>query len=219
MSEPRPLSVYQVKIVLRDVSPLVWRRVLLRSDTTLAQLHRLIQTAMGWEDGHLHCFRVHGKEYGRAYAGRPPLAANAGAVTLADFRLRPRERFAYVYDFGAWWQHDIRLEQVLPLNPASAYPVCTGGGRACPPEGCGGPGGYRARLRERAALAALDDLALIAEAVRRFLDHGDRGTADERETLAAALARAKERDRLDPDRFDRRAVDRAWQRLAHMAAD
>ena len=174
---------------------------------------------MGWEDGHLHCFRVHGKEYGRAYAGRPPLAANADAVTLADFRLRPRERFAYVYDFGAWWQHDIRLEQVLPRNPASAYPACTGGGRACPPEGCGGPGGYRARLRERASLAALDDLALIAEAVRRFLEQGDRGTPDERETLAAALERAKERDRLDPDRFDRRAVNRALQRLAHMAAD
>src|SRR3954454_8740076 len=139
MSAPRPLSVYQVKIVLRDVSPLVWRRVLLRSDTTLARLHPIVQTVMGWEDAHPHRFRVHGKEYGHACGGRPPLAGSADAVTLADCRLRPRERFAYVYDFGAWWHHDIRLEQVLPLNPASAYPACIGGKHACPPEGCGGP--------------------------------------------------------------------------------
>lgn len=213
------VRVDQRKVVLRGVSPLVWRRTLVRSDTTLAQLHRVLQLVMGWEDGHLQHFRIHGRDHGSSALGRSTYHDNPNAHTLADFRLRPRERFAYVHDRGAWWQHDIRLEQVLPLDPTGAYPVCTGGRQACPPEECRGPGGYRALLRERVSLAAVDDLGLIAEAVRRFLEDGDRGTPDEREHLAAALARAKERDRLDPDRFDRRAVDRAWQRLAHMAAD
>ena len=102
---------------------------------------------------------------------------------------------------------------MLPLDPAGTYPVCTGGKHACPPDECGGPGGYRARLRERISRAAVDDRGLIAETVRRFLEEDDRGTADERAALAAALGRAKGRAQLDPDRFDRRAVNAALARL------
>jgi len=39
--------VYQLKIVLRDISPLVWRRVLVTSETTIAALHAIVQTVMG----------------------------------------------------------------------------------------------------------------------------------------------------------------------------
>jgi hypothetical protein len=119
MSEPaKPVSVYQLKIVLRAVSPLVWRRVLVRSDTTIAQFHQVIQTVMGREDEHLHSFRIHAKDHGIARLGRMLFAADPHAVTLADFRLRPRERFVYTCDFGDWWQHDVRLEQVLAVEPA-----------------------------------------------------------------------------------------------------
>jgi Plasmid pRiA4b ORF-3-like protein len=38
-----------------------------------------------------------------------------------------------------WWQHEIRLEQVLPLDPAKQYPLCVAGKRRGPLEGCGGP--------------------------------------------------------------------------------
>jgi len=34
-----PLSIYQLRIVLRGISPLIWRRVLMHSPTTLAHLH------------------------------------------------------------------------------------------------------------------------------------------------------------------------------------
>jgi len=158
MSEPASaIQAYQLKIVLRGVSPMVWRRVLVRSDTTIAQLHHLIQTVMGWADEHLHCFRLHGKDYGIARLGGMRFADDPQAITLAAFRLRPRERFSYVYDFGDWWQHDVRLEQVLAIEPGRAYPVCIGGQHAGPPEDSGGPAGYRRRLREAASLAALDD--------------------------------------------------------------
>jgi hypothetical protein len=32
-------SIYQLRIVLRGISPLIWRRLFVYSDTTLAQLH------------------------------------------------------------------------------------------------------------------------------------------------------------------------------------
>jgi hypothetical protein len=54
-------TVYQLKITLRGISPLIWRRVLVRSDTTIAQLHAIVQTAMGWEDLQLHRFRLRGR--------------------------------------------------------------------------------------------------------------------------------------------------------------
>lgn len=55
------VQVYQLKVVLRDCSPMIWRRLLVTSDTTIAQLHTILQIAMGWEDLHLHRFRIYGK--------------------------------------------------------------------------------------------------------------------------------------------------------------
>jgi hypothetical protein len=60
-------------------------------------------------------------------------------VALASFHFRQHERFLYEYDLGDGWQHEVRLEQVIPAKPGAVYPVCTGGARAAPPENCGGP--------------------------------------------------------------------------------
>jgi len=39
-------------------------------------------------------------------------------------------------------QHDITLEKILPREAGTVYPRCIEGKRACPPEDCGGIGGY-----------------------------------------------------------------------------
>jgi hypothetical protein len=62
-------SVHQLRVVLRGVSPLIWRRVLVRSDTTIADLHTTLQTALGWTDEHLNRFVIHGREYGVSHTG------------------------------------------------------------------------------------------------------------------------------------------------------
>src|SRR5260370_35337382 len=64
LSTSSEASVYQLRVVLRAVSPLIWRRVLVRSDTTIADLHMTLQTALGWTDEHLNRFIIHGREYG-----------------------------------------------------------------------------------------------------------------------------------------------------------
>ena len=63
------LSVYRLRVVLRGVSPLIWRRLLVRSDSSIADLHYTLQVAFGWSDEHLNRFVVHGREYGVAHPG------------------------------------------------------------------------------------------------------------------------------------------------------
>jgi hypothetical protein len=40
-------EIYQLRAVLRGISPLIWRRLLVRSDSTVAQLHQALQVAFG----------------------------------------------------------------------------------------------------------------------------------------------------------------------------
>ena len=116
MPGPETLCVYQFKVVLRGISPMIWRRLLLRSDHSIADLHYTIQIAMGWSDSHLHRFHIHGKDYGVAHEGGLTFSDDPDRVRLAQFGFRLRERFLYEYDFYDNWKHDIRLEKVLPLN-------------------------------------------------------------------------------------------------------
>jgi len=48
-----PPEIYQLKVTLLNTSPPIWRRLLVPADVTLAQLHDVLQAAMGWEDGHM----------------------------------------------------------------------------------------------------------------------------------------------------------------------
>ena len=65
--EQRPPLLLRLKLLLRDVHPAVWRRVKLADSLSIADLHRVIQLLMGWDDDHLHRFRIHGRDYGIAY--------------------------------------------------------------------------------------------------------------------------------------------------------
>ena len=94
----------QWKVLLRDVHPAVWRRVRLADTMSIADLHRVIQLPMGWDDDHLHRFRIHGRDYGNAYVGGPSFGEDAASVPLSWFRFRSPERFLYEYDFTAGWQ-------------------------------------------------------------------------------------------------------------------
>jgi hypothetical protein len=76
------LCVYQFKVVLRGISPMIWRSLLLRSDHSIADLHYTIQIAMGWSDSHLHRFRIHGKDYGVAHEGGLTFSDDPDGVRL-----------------------------------------------------------------------------------------------------------------------------------------
>src|SRR5260370_41318309 len=92
--------VCQLRVVLRGVSPLIWRRLLVRSDSSIADLHATLQLALGWSDEHLNRFVVHGREYGVAHPGGLGFRDDPHEVHLADLGLRVGERFLYEYDLG-----------------------------------------------------------------------------------------------------------------------
>jgi hypothetical protein len=91
------LTVYQLKVVLRDVKPAVWRRVLVPGDATIRTLHETVQVVMGWANCDLHQFIIHGKGYGVAYEGGISFADSPDKVRLSDFRFQPHEGFEYVF--------------------------------------------------------------------------------------------------------------------------
>lgn len=211
------VKVYQLKVVLRDVSPMVWRRLLVTAGTSIAQLHHILQTAMDWEDLHLHRFHVHGKEYGIYRDGGILFDDDPYSVLLSAFKLRAGERFVYEYDMGDFWQHDIRVEQALISGAGKTYPVCIGGSGDCPPEDCGGPCGYRSLLEERYSWSSLkqaqEDVVLVAQRILAFYDGGPRLTYDDEE-LMAALDRMHERENDAPIAFSRRTVNAALRALS-----
>ena len=59
-----PPEIYQLKVTLLGTSPPIWRRLLVPADVTLAQLHDVLQAAMGWEDGHMHEFSISQRRFG-----------------------------------------------------------------------------------------------------------------------------------------------------------
>jgi len=163
MSTPVSPAVYQLRIRLDRISPLIWRRLLLTDDTTIAELHAIIQIAFGWSDSHLHQFVIHGKHYGIAYLGGVSFADNPDQVRLADFHFRIGQRFCYEYNFHVPWRHEIRVEQIVSPAPGQRHPVCVGGARAAPPQECDGPHAFLALRQHYHPLHVIERLLALID--------------------------------------------------------
>jgi len=185
-SDP-PALVYQIKVGLRGAKPPIWRRLQVPADISLARLHTIIQIAFGWYDSHLHVFETPYGSFGTPDADLGHLAE--APVTLEQVAPRVNSKLRYTYDFGDDWDHDILVEKVLDRDETAAYPRCTGGRRAAPPEDCGGIWGY-------------------AELVEILNDPDDPEHQDRLDWLGLDGAAD-----LAPDRFDAIAVTRELSAL------
>ena len=68
-------------------------------------------------------------------------------VNIRDVCIPENPTFnSYTYDMGDNWVHTIELEQVHPQMKTQRK--CIGGERRCPPEDCGGIGGYYEDVRD-----------------------------------------------------------------------
>ena len=207
---PQPQSIYQLRLVLSKVSPLIWRRFLVSSETSIAQLHACIQIAFGWSGEHLHRFRIQGKDYGIAYRGGISFDDNPHRVQLSCFRLHLREHFRYECDFTAHWQVQIRWEKILPLDRHCAVPVCSGGRGAAPSEEHAGPLAYLQRLDRHRHEFPFEALETMAAALRCWLEAGGnhQQTIRDLDGRREAAERVSAYHEFQPRRFDRRAVNR-----------
>ncbi|MCG9429976.1 plasmid pRiA4b ORF-3 family protein [Escherichia coli] len=126
MMPPLVMKVYVIKIAVRGVSPMVWRRLRIAADTSLAALHFIIQIIQGWGDDHLHQFHIYGKDYGITYEGGIGFPDNPFQVVIDDFEFDVGDRFTYEYNFFEHWIHDIRVEAIYE-NTGLKTPFCISG--------------------------------------------------------------------------------------------
>jgi len=181
----REPAALQIKVTLEGIRPPIWRRLVVHGDATLAQLHVVLQVAMGWGDCHLHCFRIGGARYGPTdHGGLDMGEVDESKVRVAGV-LAMGERGIYEYDFGDSWEHQLLVEKAdAPIAPIGLA-TCTAGKRSCPPEDCGGFWGY----------------ANLLEAIA---DPGH----EEHEELLEWLG-----EDFDPERFDKDAVNAVLERM------
>ncbi|KAF9926220.1 hypothetical protein BGZ65_007369 [Modicella reniformis] len=185
-------EIYSVKISIKRMKPPIWRRVHLWSDTTLRQLHMIIQGTMRWENHHLHKFdftgnvkfedfmHLGGLETALAYGNAMEAQKYDEKTTRLNQVAPPGTTFAYVYDFGDNWDIVIQVEKVVgQLHVGIKLPICVAGRRASPREGGIGIRGYE------------------------YMPSEDE--EDENE-----VAR---REEIDPAKFDRQEIDAALCRL------
>ncbi|NVM95477.1 plasmid pRiA4b ORF-3 family protein [Arthrobacter wenxiniae] len=185
--------ILQLKVMLKGSKPPVWRRLLVRSDLTLAELHHIIQASFAWQDCHMHNFQVGGwlgPEYGPADEeglGGPPI--EEAGVAIRELLANEGDSVTYTYDFGDNWEHSISVEKVLPADAGARAVRCTGGRGAAPLEDSGGVWGWAAMVA-----AANDPSHEEHEDFRDWL----------------GLERG---ETLDPKAFDRDALDEELARL------
>jgi hypothetical protein len=134
-------------VAISGTEPIVWRKIRLSDDMTLDDFHGAIQGSFGWENSHLHAFRMSRR---RRYSGietdeMDPFADeqdDSNSVTIKMVVALREKKFIYEYDFGDSWNHEIKIVSVEPLAKALRYPECIDGERCGPPEDCGGIHGF-----------------------------------------------------------------------------
>jgi hypothetical protein len=152
---------YQIKITLKHIEPMIWRRLLVPAELNLEKFHWILQMAMGWQNIQLFKFRVNNRHYTLPDFGCLDEAINARNLTLRNIMPVEKQRISYVYGENDGWEHEILLEKIMTDTTKYRRIVCLEGERACPPEDCGGI------LEYQEILAALD--ALMGEENKEFI--------------------------------------------------
>ncbi len=131
----------QLKIILQNTKPEIWRRVQIMEGSSLRTLHYLIQDVFWWKGYHSYMFKAGEDEF-----SDPEFDDGQGWFDDSKFKIgkvvEKFPEFEFIYDFGDWWSHKIIFESFVEVDPKEKYPVCIDGKNAAPPEDVGGPPGF-----------------------------------------------------------------------------
>ncbi|HRP07412.1 MAG TPA: plasmid pRiA4b ORF-3 family protein [Gemmatimonadales bacterium] len=174
----------QLRAELEGIDPPVWRRVLVSSRATLAELHGVLQRCFGQGDTMPHRFVIDGVRFEDPESGGDP-AHWTGHNDLRSIALGAGARLIHEVETGDQpWRQVLTVELRSPRLVGQRLPWCTEGAGASPPDDCDGP------VRYRALLAALNSpLDPRAVELREWLpDDFDPGFVD-LTTINAELGR------------------------------
>jgi len=167
--------VFQFKITLLEIEPLIWRRIQISDQCTFWDLHVAIQDAMGWTDSHLHQFKLPISPSKYKYVGIPgekgedfyPMIPGWKMKVSDHYKSTTNQKIFYLYDFGDKWENLIEFEGEYEKT-AEKYPICLSGERACPPEDVGSIQGYEDFLTAIKDPKHEDHLRLLEWIGRKF---------------------------------------------------
>ncbi|ASC71248.1 uncharacterized protein XM38_022000 [Halomicronema hongdechloris C2206] len=148
-------AVYVLDVILIDgpvtdefieENPQVIRRIEIRGDQTLAELHDAIFAAFDREEEHLYEFQLKGTgpndpdadRYGLAsasqdgFGSRP--ASDVARTPIGSLNLTIDEPFGYWFDFGDDWWHQVQVMAIQAPQPQVSYPRITERIGASPPQ-------------------------------------------------------------------------------------
>ena len=149
MKEP----VFVFKVALKGRKS-IWRRIAVRGNQTLDDLHEAIFDAFDRYDEHLYSFyfpkpgakmsRRYGMRDGIEYASPEMLEAdgpfsdpdvpNASKTKINGLTLKPKQVFYYLFDYGDEWWHEITVEAVDAPQEKGKYPRVLNTRGASPPQ-------------------------------------------------------------------------------------
>lgn len=130
-------NVYVVSVYLAGgpISPKfankqISRKIEIRGDQTLEQLHRVIFKAYNRWDEHMYEFQFGKRPFdpkGPNYGVPESRASKSGerdarTARLDDLDLKPGRAFGYWFDFGDDWYHQIQVDRIERAIATVAYP-------------------------------------------------------------------------------------------------
>src|SRR5271165_1834559 len=139
-----------LRVVLRQVSPMVIRLVSVADQMPLPEFHDVFRIILGWNGDLGYIIRVHVQEFNS-------FRRKTWSKALYEFKLHRQEKFLYVCDTLDMWEWDVRVLDIRGGVEGDHAPICVGGRGATPPEFCGGPTGYRLMLKRQQEGAAMSD--------------------------------------------------------------
>lgn len=132
----------QLKIILDNTKPEVWRTVQIMQGSSLRTLHYLIQDIFWWKGYHSYLFKVGVDEYSDPEMDTEFEGWLDDSKAKVGKIVEKHPEFEFIYDFGDWWSHKVIFEGFVEASLSEKYPVCIDGKNAAPPEDVGGPPGF-----------------------------------------------------------------------------
>ncbi|MBD2325893.1 plasmid pRiA4b ORF-3 family protein [Alkalinema sp. FACHB-956] len=130
-----------------EENPEISRRIEIKGNQTLADLHKILFKAFDREEDHLYEFQVGGQGPNDPAAkcyGVPQSASRRKAKTqsvqdvastpIASLGLSVDDAFGYWFDFGDDWWHQVNVISISQPEPNTQYPRITQRVGASPPQ-------------------------------------------------------------------------------------
>lgn len=140
------MKAYQLKVAIKNSKPPIWRRCIVPAGISFSQLTIILRVVMGWSGSHLSEYQFSSlrlclqERYDFDNVGWDGSRLDSAEYIIDEF-LEAVKSFTYVYDFGDWWAHEIKIEKIIEDYEYN-YPVVTKFKGDSLVEDCGGILGY-----------------------------------------------------------------------------